>query len=331
MRATEPPRLAFVGTDREKRQPGVDKTPAHVDVRIAARASAEDGVLTTDELVGCGLTRQAVAKRARCGRLHRLHHGVYAVGHRSLSIAGRLRAALKAVGPGAVVSHRAAAVLWGYVDVGSAFVPELTIGDDRHSRRPGIRIHRTNGLAGVAVRRRKNFPVTSPLQTILDCAAVMSATELRSVLRRTFGARHITTAELTRAVIAANGRRGVRTLRRILAEGAGTRSELEDVVLHLIISSGFAHPDVNVPLTLDGRRVIPDFRWPSARLIVEADGAAWHDNPMARAEDRKRQRLLEAHGEHVVRVTWRQAIGAPDETRRRIRAAGAPTEHRKDT
>ena len=36
------------------------------------------------------------------------------------------------------------------------------------------------------------------------------------------------------------------------------RSELEDAVLALIAAGGFAPPDVNVPLNLDGRTVIPD-------------------------------------------------------------------------
>jgi very-short-patch-repair endonuclease len=75
---------------------------------------------------------------------------------------------------------------------------------------------------------------------------------------------------------------------------------------------------------LAGRRVIPDFRWPAARLVVEADGAAWHDNPTAREDDAERQALLEAHGERVIRVTWEQAVARRAETRRRIGAAGAP-------
>ena len=60
-------------------------------------------------------------------------------------------------------------------------------------------------------------------------------------------------------------------------------------------------PDVNVPLVLDGRRVIPDFRWPDRRLVVEADGAACHDDPLARDDDAERQALLKAHGERVLR------------------------------
>jgi very-short-patch-repair endonuclease len=81
---------------------------------------------------------------------------------------------------------------------------------------------------------------------------------------------------------------------------------------------------VNQPLVLGGRRVVPDFRWPEQRLVVEADGAAWHDTKLAREDDAQRQALLEAHGERVLRVTWDQAIARPAQTLARMRAAGAP-------
>jgi very-short-patch-repair endonuclease len=74
--------------------------------------------------------------------------------------------------------------------------------------------------------------------------------------------------------------------------------------------------------------VIPDFRWPDARLVVEADGAAWHDHRLAREDDAERQALLERHGERVLRVTWAQAVARPAETLIRLRAAGAPSARR---
>jgi hypothetical protein len=89
------------------------------------------------------------------------------------------------------------------------------------------------------------------------------------------------------------------------------------------------HPNVplegRVPIVIDGRRVIPDFRWPAQRLVVEADGAAWHDDGLAREDDAERQALLEAHGERVVRVTWHQATRRKPETLARLLQAGAPT------
>ncbi len=105
--------------------------------------------------------------------------------------------------------------------------------------------------------------------------------------------------------------RGCRNLRRILARAQPTRSELEDVVYDLIVAGGFEPPDVNVPLDLEGRTVIPDFRWPKQKLVVEADGARWHENALARADDAERQALLERHGETVLRIRWDQATARP--------------------
>ena len=58
----------------------------------------------------------------------------------------------------------------------------------------------------------------------------------------------------------------------------------------------------------------PDFRWPEQRLVIEADSREWHDDPIAQQDDATRQAILEAAGERVLRVTWRQAIARPTET-----------------
>ncbi len=134
----------------------------------------------------------------------------------------------------------------------------------------------------------------------------------------------VTPRELIVAAMQPN-RRGTANLRRILATGyTPTRSELEDAVLDLIVSGGLVVPDVNRPLTINGRRVIPDFRWPEQRLVIEADGAEWHDFRVAREDDAERQAILEAHGERVVRVTWDQAVRRQKQTLARLEAAGAP-------
>jgi hypothetical protein len=104
-----------------------------------------------------------------------------------------------------------------------------------------------------------------------------------------------------------------------------TRSELEDAFLDLCAWAGFQPPAVNQPLTIGGRRITPDFRWPDQRLVVEADGAAWHDHRLAREDDVDRQAILEAHGERVVRVTWEQTVRRRSQTRTRLAEAGAPT------
>jgi very-short-patch-repair endonuclease len=61
------------------------------------------------------------------------------------------------------------------------------------------------------------------------------------------------------------------------------------------------------------------------RLVVEADGAEWHDERLAREDDADRQAILEAHGERVIRVTWAQTVREWRQTLARLTRAGAPT------
>lgn len=294
-------------------------------MRMARLAADQWGVLSLAELHECGLTQREVAVRIDQGRLHRVHRGVYAVGHPSLPLEGIFLAAVKACGDGAVLSHYAAAALWGLVDWDDRR-PEVTVVQAGTRVHPGLRVHRTKRLSPRDIRRERGIPVTSPAHTLMDLATEVDPRRLRRAVRQAQSLRLIGLPQLTEAMNRLGPRRGIRKLRRIVTTGpAPTRSELEDAVLELILRGGLARPDVNAPLILGARRVIPDFRWPEHRLVVEADGAAWHDSRLAREDDAERQALLEAHGERIVRVTWAQAIGRPAQVLARLRAAGAPS------
>ena len=262
--------------------------------------------------------------RVRSGRLHQLHRGVYAVGHVDLSLEGRFLAAVKACGPGAVLSHYSAAALWGFVEWDDRF-PEVTVlGTSTRSHR-GVRVHRTSLLERSDIFRHRGIAMTSPAWTLMDLASALDYRRLRRATRQAQSLRRVSIPQLVDILGRLGARRGSRNLARIVATGpAPTRSELEDAVLDLMLRGGLAHPQVNEALRLSGRRVVPDFRWPEQRLVIEADGAAWHDNKLAREDDAERQALLEAHGDRVLRVTWDQAIARPGQTLARIRAAGAP-------
>ncbi len=253
-----------------------------------------------------------------------MYRGVYAVGHPSPPLHGRLLAAVKPCGAGAMLSHFSAAAVWGFVQWDDRH-PEVTVVGTAPRRQPGVRVHRTGFLSTRDISRQEMIPITSPTRTLLDLAALLDYKPLRRAVRQAQSLRRVNIPQLVEALGRAGRRRGVANLRRIIAAGpAPTRSRLEDVVLDLILRGGLRHPEVNVALTLAGRRVIPDFRSPEERLVIEADGAAWHDNRLARADNAERQALLEAHDERVLRVTWNQAIARPRQTLSRIRAAGAP-------
>ena len=81
------------------------------DARVAELAAGDWGVVTRNELRACGLTDRMISARVRAGRLHRVHVGVYAVGHAGLTMRGRFLAAVKACGEGAALSHVSAAAV----------------------------------------------------------------------------------------------------------------------------------------------------------------------------------------------------------------------------
>jgi uncharacterized protein DUF559 len=286
----------------------------------------EWGVLSLAELFRCGLTRRSVSRRVAAGRLHWKYRGVYAVGHPKLTIEGCFLAAVKACGKGARLSHFAAAALYGFVEWDFRDI-DVTITGRGTRGHPGIRLRSTMTLGGADIRVHKGVPITSPVRTVIDLAAILDYESLRSAVRRAMSLNRLTLPELIATMRRMKGRRGMRNLVKVVSTAVPTRSEFEDIVHDLIVGGGFAQPDVNMPLIIAARTVIPDFRWPEQRVIVEADSRKWHDNPVARAEDAERQAFLEAAGETVVRVTYNEAVKQPARTPERIRDAGAPLIH----
>jgi predicted transcriptional regulator of viral defense system len=298
-----------------------DESDNRPDVKVARLAATEWSVLSLEELRRCGLSKGMVARRVGRGQLHRLHHGVYAVGHPNVPLEGTFLAAVKACGAGAVLSHFSAAALWEMVEWDGRYL-EVTVKDTTPRVHDGVRVHRTRFLDAADVRGHRGIPVTSPARTALDLSSVLPEAAARRAIRKAISQRWLSVRELL-AILDRQGRRpGAKRLSRIVADGpVPTRTEPEDAVLDVILAAGLPRPDVNVPMRFDGRRVVPDFRWPDLKLIVEADSRTWHGNKLAREDDAERQALLEAHGERVVRVTWAQAVSDRSQTIKRLQAA----------
>jgi hypothetical protein len=183
-------------------------------------------------------------------------------------------------------------------------------------------VHRTVVLEPQDTRHHKGVPVTSPARTALDLCSQLPFVPARRAVRQALYLRRLRVDDLVEIVERQRHRPGAKRLRRIIATGVvPTQTLLEDLVLDLILEAGFERPDVNVPLVLDGRRVVPDFRWPHRRLVIEADGGAAHDHELARVDDAERQALLEAHGDRVLRVAWGEAVYRRAQTVARLRVA----------
>jgi hypothetical protein len=254
-------------------------------------------VVTLGQLLGAGLDHSAIARRVASGALHRIHRGVYAVGHTGLSWEGRCLAAVFACGPSSALGHLAAAKL---LKVSRFAVPLIAVVTASKRRPEGIEVHRST-LHARDVTTYRGIPVTTVAQTLVDLADVLTAHQLANVIHEAAFRGRFSEPATRDAMARANGRRNLGVLEQALAlhrEGsAGTKSGLEDAFLARL-PDGAGTPRVNTPVL--GIEV--DFHWPEERLVVEVDGPG-HGRPRTRREDLARQRKLEGAGYAVVRVT----------------------------
>jgi very-short-patch-repair endonuclease len=277
-----------------------------IDLRIAGLAGAQHGVVSRAQLRLLGLSDDAIDRRVARGRLHILHRGVYAVGHRTLTTEGRWMAAVMAGGRDAVLSHASAAAAWELRPAGGAAI-HVTVPDNAgRKRRTGIRVHRSTALEPAETTTVRAIPVTTPIRTIIDVAATLRGRPLEHVLDLAEQRRLVDFAELRQHLADHPGRPGSPSLQAVLslytAGSTVTRSEMEERFLALCDSHGLQRPDVNT--RIEGVEV--DFAWRDARVVVEVDGYAYHRAPSAFERDRERDVMLAVAGWQVLRFTWTQ-------------------------
>jgi hypothetical protein len=269
------------------------------DRRIAAIASRQHGVVSVEQLRDVGIDKYGVRDRVRAGRLHRLHRGVYAVGHRSLSWRGRWLAAVLAAGDGAVLSHSSAAALWQFLRPIPGPVHVTLDAAVRRKARPGLQLHRSRTLTCRDVTRRHDIAVTTPARTIADIRGEVEPYLFRRALRQ--------------AELAGHRVPKLSTVKR-------TRSDLELLFLTLCDDFGLPRPLVN--RRVHGRLV--DFWWPEQRLVVETDSWEYHRGSVAFEDDHDRDLELRAHGIATQRYTGDQLEAAPEAVAADLRVALLP-------
>lgn len=284
-----------------------------LDVRVADSAERQHGVVARRQLVALGLGREAIGVRLRSGRLHRMHQGVYSVGHRVVSREARWMAAVLACGEGAVLSHRSAAALWGIRNASSRAI-EVTTPAKSRSR---VGIHRHFAvLPADEVTERVGIPVTTVPRTILDLAAVERPEAIESALRQAeFRQLHdcLSLPDLLDRYPRRRGNRAVRNALTRLQESSGqVESPLEEKFLPFLDRHRLPRPQFNAWLEVGGRRYRVDCLWPAQRQIVELDGWEGHSTRSAFRDDRARARRLRADGYGVTHLTWSQLDDEPE-------------------
>jgi hypothetical protein len=295
-----------------KHQIGAGCSSRQLNRAVADLAGRQHGVAGRWQLLEMGMGRRGVQRRLDAGLLQSLHLGVYAVGHRALTVESRWMAAVLAGGPDAVLSHRTAGQLWGILPRSGA-VPEITR-PKTFRPRPGIQAHRA-ALRVDEIEVEAGIPVTSATRTQFDLAAVLSRREMERVMNEAEVRGLTSRLSLPHLLARYPGRRGNATLRELLAdkepEGI-TRNDFEERFVAFLDTHEFPRPRLNATLALRGRFFEPDCLWEAQRLMVELDSRAVHGTDRAFESDRQRDRILLAEGWRSSRITWRQLRDEPD-------------------
>lgn len=282
---------------------GRSQLPLGDDRLIGAIAARQEGHASRLQLLAAGLSRKVIDHRVARGRLYVVHPGVYAVGCRTRGEAARGWAALLAAGEDGLISHLAAAGIYGIRP--HPLVIDVTT--PRHLRsRDGIRMHR-RVIHPAEVRVIDGLPLTSPSQTLFDLATMLGSAALAKAANQAFVLRLCTLDDLSLTRERNRRRKGAAAFDRLLAtldpEDRTIRSPLESRLARFLRERGFPPWESNVRLRVGTDVIEPDFLWRDQRVIVEADGRDAHLAPLTFASDRRRDRRLSAEGWHPVRVT----------------------------
>jgi very-short-patch-repair endonuclease len=272
----------------------------------------QSGVIGREQALRAGLRRDVIDGLVRTGRWQRMQSGVYATFSGEPNRDARLWAIVLRAGPGAVLSHRTAAALYGLIpDPGDPV--HLILPRARNPRRiPGVVVHRLDRAA--VVRHPALLPPRTRVEeTVLDLVttAITSDEAFGWVFRAT--GQQLTTAGRLRAAAAARPTMRWRLpLSQCLNDMAdGVRSNLEHrYVLSVERPHGLPTAERQVRIVRDGRARYLDNLYRPQLVCVELDGRAAHP-PGERWRDYRRDNIGATDGIITLRYGWSDVTGQP--------------------
>jgi very-short-patch-repair endonuclease len=282
---------------------------------VAELAAGQFGLVTYAQLRRLGFASGSIGRSSKALRLHRVHRGVYSVGHELLSDHARCLAAVMSSGHGAVVSHQAAAWLWRLLPTCPKVI-DVTV--PRHGgRRAEIALHHSSTLSPEEHGRFGPIPVTALPRTLLDLAATTSPRFTWGAIDRAERRDVLNLTEIDAMLKRRYGHRGAERLRKALViyrEPGFYRARSERLLRRTVRKAGLSPPLIN---TWVGKFEI-DAYWEEERFAVEVDGWEAHRTRKAFENDRLRQEEMKLAGIESIRISARRIESEPAEVGRRL-------------
>jgi very-short-patch-repair endonuclease len=290
--------------------------PLVVPRRVAEVATTQRGRISRDQLRDAGLTDSRIARWVALGHLHRVHGGIYAVGHLAAPFRAHLLAAVLAAGDGAALSHRSAAVHLGLIS-GSPKDVDVMVPRSGERDRVGIRFHRPKVYASEDRAVFDGIPCTTVARTLVDLAGVVKLHQLERTVEQAELLQLLDVKAIADVLARIARPRGVRNLRRCLGserlDASLTQSGLERVFLRICRDACLPRPTLQHAIEhAPGRWHKVDFAWPDRRLAIEVDGAAVHGTRTAARRDRRLDREIRAAGWRIERFMGDDVLDTPE-------------------
>jgi hypothetical protein len=258
-------------------------------------ALRQQGSVTYEQLLECGVTARMIAQRYQAGRLYRVHLGVYSVGRPPQTPIEKASAAVLACGPRAALSHLGALALWGFANRWPTSFDAIVQSD----RRPaGIATHQYSKLTKADFRTHFGVRTTSPARTLLDSAPRLNDKQRTRTINDALRTPFLTEEQLTDVCTRFPHHPGARLIATVV-HGDRTRSPLEDDFPAFCRRYGLPQPIINTKVA--GHEV--DALFERQKLIVELDGWEFHKDRQAFESDRNRDADTLQAGYATIRIT----------------------------
>lgn len=183
-----------------------------------------------------------------------------------------------------------------------------------------MRLHRYD-LPAEDCQERDGVRITTPVRTVLDCGRTLSLRDAVVVADSALRTGHLTLFELAAAAAAARGAGSARVRRAIVLADPRAGSVLESVLRFLFVSNGLHPTTQHVVRDRNGWIVaIADFYLEAGRLVVEADGFAFHSSRHDLNRDVAKSNTYALLGYRLLRFSWEDVIYRPDYVLQSVRA-----------
>ena len=293
--------------------------PVATSPEITQLARLQAGAVSRRALAEIGYAPGHLTEKVGSGAWQRLYPGVAVIHSGPVPWRTRAFGALLYAGPGAALSHRAAAFVWGLTPAAPRVLDITVPWRRRVAQQPGLRIHRRRRMPEV----RGPLAAVPPEEAVLDVWEELTTVDDRVALLAAALRAHVTAAAISGA---AHGRRrlaGRALLTDLLAEtSAGVESPMEHrFVRDVTRRHGLPPCRLQKQDVVDGRRIRSDGWYEDFGLRVEMDGQLRHPGGRTDTDTWRDNAVLLERGDLTLRYRWSHIAGDPCRTAGQLASA----------